>query len=88
MPLEEGEQTARSIEIGRRGLDDELTGRRPRRSFETIRGSDRFDDLSALGLNDVLQSAYDDSVLQVTPDADEEDLGALGRNEILGFEVI
>ena len=88
MPSDEGEQTARSIEIGRRGLDDQPTGRPSRGSFETIRGSDRSDDLSELGSNDVLQPSFDDSVLQVAPDADEEDLTVLGGNESLGSEVI
>lgn len=83
-PSEEGELTGRSIEIGRRALDNQLMGRAPRGSFESIRGSDRFDDLSALGLNDVLQPPNDDNVLQIAPDADEEDIGVLGVKRSLG----
>ena len=88
IPLEEGEQTERSIEIGRRALDDQAPGRLSRSSFGTIWGSDRFDDLSVLGLNDVSQPPIDDSILQITPDADEEDLGVHGRKQSRGSVVI
>lgn len=87
MPLEEREQTGKSIEIERHALHNQPPGRLSQGSFGTIRGSDRFDDLSALGLNDVSQPPLDQSVLQIVPDA-EEDLGVFGRKSILGSVVI
>lgn len=88
MPLQVGEQTGRSIEIGRRALDDQPLGRVSRGSYGTVRGSDQFDDLSALGLNDVSQPPFEDSVLQTTPDADEEDHGSFDRRLSLRSVVI
>lgn len=88
MPLELGERTGRSIEIGRRALDDQLRGRLSQGSFGTVRGSDRFDDLSALGLNDVSQPPFDDSFLQTASDADDENHEILGKKSSLGSVVI
>ena len=88
MPLEAGEQTGISIEIGRRALDDQLLGRLSRGSFGTVRGSDRCDDLSALGLNDVSQPPLEDSVLRTAPDADEDDVGILYKRSSLGSVLI
>lgn len=84
MPLEPGERTERSIEIGRRALVDQLTGRLSQGSFGTIRRSDRFDDLSALGSHDVSQPPFDNDLLQIALDADDETLDFLGRQSSLG----
>lgn len=82
--LEAGELTRRSIEIGRRALDDQSRGRFSQHSFGTVRGSDQFDDLSALGLNDVSQPPFDDNLLQYGRDADDESLGIFVKKTSLG----
>ena len=82
--LEAGELTGRSIEIGRRALDDQSQGRLSQHSFVTVRGSDRFDDLNALSLNDVSQPPFDDNLLQDGPDAEDENLGVFARKTSLG----
>ena len=84
MPLEPGGRTGRSIEIGRRALDDQLLGRLSQGSFGTVRRSDRFDDLSALGLHDVSQPPFDNDLLQIAPDSNDENLGILGRQSSIG----
>lgn len=84
MPLEPGERTERSIEIGRRAPDDQSTERLSQGSFGTVRRSDRYDDMSALGLHDVSQPPFDSDLLQIAPDADDENLRFLGRQSSLG----
>lgn len=80
MPLEIEEQTGRSIEIGRRALDDRKVEGISRGSFGTVRANHRFDSLSALGFNDVSQPPFDDSAMPILPNADEEDLGDSREN--------
>jgi len=86
MPLEEVEQTGRSIEIGRRAISEQPHGRLSRGSFGSIRASDRFGNISEVGLNDISQSVMDEStadkLLDVDMDADE--LGNLGEGSDLG----
>ena len=86
--FEPGERTERSIEIGRRALDDQFTGRLSQGSFGTVRRSERSDDLSALGLHNASQPPLDNDLLQITPDADDENLDHLGRQPSLGLVFI
>ena len=79
VPLETGEQTGISKEIGRRALDGHLLGKVFRGSLSTARVSDRFDDLNALDLNDTSQLSFDKSVLRTVPDVNEEDRRNLGE---------
>lgn len=88
MPLEAGEETASSVEIRRRALEGQSSGRLSRGSFETVWGSDQFDDLSALGLRDASPLPFHDSVQEIALDADEEDLGVRGRRPSLGSVVV
>lgn len=79
IPLEVGIQTGVSIDIGR-AIDDQPLRRLSRGSFETTRGSDRFDDPSALDLNNVSQHPFEESVLQIALDAEKDHLGVPGRS--------
>ena len=76
-PLELGDQTGASI-------DDQPFRRLSRGSFETALGSDRFDDPSALDLNNVSQHPFENSVLQITLDAEKDHFGVPGRSSDLG----
>ena len=86
IPLEVGDQTGTSIDIGR-ALDDQPPRRLSRGSFETTRGSDRFDDPSALDLNNVSQPPFEDSVLQIALDADKDHFGVPWRSSNPGLVV-
>lgn len=86
MPLGTGEETGRSIETGRRALDDQPPGRRCQCDLGTVRGRDRLEEPSALDLNDVSLPSFGDSVLQIAPDADEEDPGF--REKVLNLESV
>ena len=79
IPVEVGVQTGVSVDIGR-AIDDQPLRRLSRGSFETARGSDRFDGPSALDLNNVSQHPFEESVLQITLDAEEDHLGVTGRS--------
>ena len=85
-PMETGDQTGRSIEIGRRAL--QTAGKLSRGRFGTVRGSDRPDEQSALGLNDTSMPLFGDSVWQLAPDAGEEDPGVRGKGPNLESIVI
>ena len=52
MPLEEGEETARSVEVPRRVLVGEEQGRLSRGSLGSIRGSDKFGTLEESRIDD------------------------------------
>ena len=69
IPIGTEENTGRSIEIGRRALDDKPLGNFCRSSFGTVRGSDRFDEISALGFNDISRHLKE-SVPQIAPSLD------------------
>ena len=85
-PMEAGDQTGRSIEIGRRAL--QRPGKLSRGRFGTFRGSDRSDERSALGLNDTSLPLFGDSVWQLAPDVVEEDPGVRGKELSLESIVI
>ena len=74
IPLGTEEKTGRSIEIGRRALDDQPPGSFSQSSFGTVRGSDRFDEISALGFNDI-SLHLEESVSQIAPSLDKGDAG-------------
>ena len=79
IPLEVGVQTGVSTDIGR-AIDDQPLQRLSRGSFETARGSDRFDDPRALDLDNLSQHPFKKSVLQIALDAEKDHLGVLGRS--------
>lgn len=85
---EAGELTGRSIEIGRRALDDQSRGRVSQHSFGTVRGSDQFDGLSVLGLNEVSQPLFDVNLLQNGPDAADGNLGSFAERQSFGLGFI
>ena len=78
-PLELGVQTGVSIDIGH-AFDDQPLRRFSQGSFETARGSDRFDDPSALDSNNVSQHPFEESVLQTALDAEKDHLGVPRRS--------
>ena len=78
-PLGVGAQTGVSMDIGR-VIDDQPPRKLSRASFETTRGSDRFDDPSALDLNNVSQHPFEGSVLQIALDAEKDHLGVPRRS--------
>ena len=79
IPLGVGIQTRVSIDIGR-AIDDQPLRRLSQGSFENARGSDRFDDPSALDLNNASQHPFEESVLQIALDAEKDHLGVTGRS--------
>ncbi|KAK4697897.1 hypothetical protein P7C71_g242, partial [Lecanoromycetidae sp. Uapishka_2] len=79
MPLDEADQTGRSIEIGRRAINEQPRGRLSRGSFGSIRASDGFGNASLDGLKDVSKSGTDDSLVGRVMDADG-DIDELGDN--------
>ena len=77
--LEVGVQTGVLIDIGR-FIEDQPLRRLSLGSFETTRGSDRFDGPSALDLNNVSQHPFEKSVLRTALDAEKDHLGVPGRS--------
>ena len=88
MPLGTREQTGRSIETGRRALEDQPLGRPCQGNLGNVLGSDPLEEPSALDLNDVSLPSFDDSVSQSAPDADEEDPRVRGNLSNLELVVI
>ena len=80
IPLGTEEKTGRSIEIGRRALDDRPLESYSRSSFGTVQGSYRFDEISALGFNDI-SPHLDESVSDIAPDLDKADAGVRSNLE-------
>lgn len=74
IPIGTEEKTGRSIEIRRRALDDKPLGSFCRSSLGTVRGSDRFDEISALGFDDISRHLKE-SVSQIATSLDKEDVG-------------
>ena len=74
-----GFQTGVSIDIGR-AFDDQALRRLSQGSFETARGSGRFDDPSALDSNNVSQHPFEENVLQTALDAEKDHLGVPGSS--------
>ena len=79
VPLETGEQTGISIEIGQQTPDGQPLVKVIRGSFGNARVSDRFDDVDVLSVNDKLQLSFDKSAMQNVPDANKGYRGVLGR---------
>lgn len=77
LPLDDGDHTERSPELGRRVISENLSGRLSRGSFGTLRMSDRFGDSAELQLDDIAETPTDDSTLRHQMDNIEEDLGDL-----------
>lgn len=73
IPLEDEEQTARSIEIGRHVVNENAKGRFSTGSFGSMGPSDRVINVSEPGLDNVLQSLLDNSIVgqPLVGDADE-----------------
>ena len=86
MPLETGEGTGRSIEIGRLAVDDQSPGSLVTGSLGIVQGSDQFDKRSALGANDVSLPLLDDVVSQTAHDVDVEGRTACGKRS--NYELI
>lgn len=63
IPWEDEEQTARSIEIGRHAVNENPEGRFSRGSFGSMGPSDRDINVSEPGLDKVLQSLLDNSIV-------------------------
>lgn len=84
MPLDEVDQTGRSVEIGRRAISEQPRGRLSRGSFGSIRASDRFTNVEDNGLHDVSKLGIDDSLVDRMVDADADELGDLGGDFDLG----
>ena len=84
MPLDDGEQTGRSIEIARRTVDEPQAGRLSRGSFGSIRASDRFGNISELGYDDASKLGIDDSIVPPALDDDADELGDFGEHSDLG----
>ena len=82
IPLGTEEKTGRSIEIGRRALDDQPPGSLSRSSFGAVRGSDRFDEISALGFSDI-SLHLEESVSQIAHSLDQGDAGVRIKESIL-----
>lgn len=74
MALEEGEQTARSVEIARRAISERGPGHMSSESFGSIRASDRFSNNSERGLRDESQYPLESTVVQNPSNVHENDL--------------
>ncbi len=77
LPLDEGGHTGRSIELGRRAISENPSGRLSRGSFGTLRMSDGFGDTTELQLDNIEEVTADSSIMQHQPDSYEGDLGDL-----------
>ena len=88
MPLEVGEQTGISIEHRRCPLDDQPPAKTSRGSFDAVRGSDRIDNLTALGTSNASKPRFHDSVLRIAHYTDGEDLAILKENPSLQLVLI
>ena len=86
MPLETGEGTGRSIEIGRLAVDDQSPGSLFTGNLGIVQGSDQFDKRSALGANDVSLPLLGDVVSQTAHDVDVEGRTVCGKRS--NFESI
>ena len=84
MPLEDGDQTGRSVEVARRAANDPVLGRLSRGSFGSIRASDQFGNTSELGYNDASKTRTDNSIVPPAPDEDADELGDFGEHSDLG----
>ena len=86
MPLETGEGTGRSIEIGRLDVDDQSPGSLFQENLGIVQRSDRFDKRSVLGANDVSLPPLDDDVSQIAHDVDVVGRTVCGKRS--NFELI
>lgn len=75
MPLEDDEQTAKSVEVPRRVVLGETQGRFSRGSFGSIRASDRFDKADESGLNDFSLAEGGDEIHGFPHHGDENFIG-------------
>ena len=73
LPLDDDDYTERSIELGRRAISEQPSGRLSRGSFGTLRMSDRFGDTTELQLDAIAETSADDSVPQRQIDSFEAD---------------
>ncbi|KAK3172776.1 hypothetical protein OEA41_006101 [Lepraria neglecta] len=86
MPLDDGQQTGRSIEIARRTVNEPPPGRLSRGSFGSNRASDRFGNISELGYDDASNLGIDDSIVPPALDDDADELGDFGEYSDLGTD--
>lgn len=86
MPLDDADHTGRSIEIGRRAIIEQPRGRLSRGSFGSIRASDRFGNVSDVGMDESSKFGIDESIVDrvLNVDADADELGDLGGDLDLG----
>ena len=70
IPLYDGDQSGRSVEIARTATNEQPLGRFSRSSFEIFRESDRFGKRSELINDDGLRLGIDDSTIQPRLDED------------------
>lgn len=76
MPLEDGDQTGGSFEIGRRATNEQRLGRFSRGSFGSVQATDRFGNISELAYDNASHLGVDDSIAQPGLDDDADELGS------------
>ena len=75
LPLDDGDHTERSIELGRRAISEQPSGRLSRGSLGTLRMSDRLGDTTTLQLDAIAETSAADSVLRLQIDNIDADAG-------------
>jgi hypothetical protein len=77
LPLDDNDHTGRSLELGRRLISENPSGRLSTGSLGTLRMSDRFSDTTELQLETIAEAPADDGTLRYQMDNSDDDLGDL-----------
>jgi len=85
MPLEDGEQTVRSVELPRRAVGERSQSRFSRGSFGSTRASDRVSAMSELGSNEESQHGLDGSIVPSPFNVNIEELDIFNQESDTGL---